>query len=1564
MGNFSSCWLQCCAEMRGSRFDSRSLLSLPSGLIRRRRSSSQRHFTRRQRVLETLEGRQLLAATTLDWQVADMIATDHQAVTVVQAGSTIELTGQRADVIELPHSKSLELAQGTVVVEFTADDVSGRRTLFSKDARDFGDGGHVSAFVRDGRLEVRLQSETESFTLFSEPGSIRAGQEYHFAMTFGAGGFRIFLDGDLVNSKPEFTGGIENNAESLVIGANTWARDAGNPNWRADFFAGQIREFTIYNRALNRAEAALLGGAGEQDPGAQAVGLEQLVRIILNDPGLNRSVDPEQIQLGAQYAFALNWLIEGAIEATGVANDREIQVADIYDINAYLRRNENSIALWTGLHGDDQGDAETGFHLVQNDGATTQLFGDSNAVNTVADGIYHLGFEIEGGRLLNEDGDRNASLEDVAFWLDELLAVPLQNDELANQQVDLTVTPSSQTGLDFLVELILDDPGLNRKVATSEIVEAVRNADLMNNIIAEAIEQTGIASNGQINAADVRDLNDYIQSNYSEQWIVYHGDDEDSEVGQESGFHLVQHDGASTRLLGQNAIDTVADGIYHLGFEVDGDRLLNEDGNRNASLATVAFWLSELLEEELENQTLPAAQDPYLVGDSQTGLDAIVQIITQDPGLNNRIASSEISAGAGAANELNKLIKQAVWATGAANDGQIDEADIYDINAYLRRTAGDIAQWTMLHGDDEGGEETGFHYVQNDGATTHLFGYQNAVNTVADGIYHLGFEIERGRLLNEDGDRNASVKDVAYWLSEFLEEDLRGDRLRNESLLPNQELIVQSVVVTNGPVVMRDRVGAVEIPNEYVPALTDGTFALRFVADDVSGRRTLFSKDARDFGDGGHVSAFVRDGRLEVRLQSETESFTLFSEPGSIRAGQEYHFAMTFGAGGFRIFLDGDLVNSKPEFTGGIENNAESLVIGANTWARDAGNPNWRADFFAGQIREFTIYNRALNRAEAALLGGAGEQDPGAQAVGLEQLVRIILNDPGLNRSVDPEQIQLGAQYAFALNWLIEGAIEATGVANDREIQVADIYDINAYLRRNENSIALWTGLHGDDQGDAETGFHLVQNDGATTQLFGDSNAVNTVADGIYHLGFEIEGGRLLNEDGDRNASLEDVAFWLDELLAVPLQNDELANQQVDLTVTPSSQTGLDFLVELILDDPGLNRKVATSEIVEAARNADLMNNIIAEAIEQTGIASNGQINAADVRDLNDYIQSNYSEQWIVYHGDDEDSEVGQESGFHLVQHDGASTRLLGQNAIDTVADGIYHLGFEVDGDRLLNEDGNRNASLATVAFWLSELLEEELENQTLPAAQDPYLVGDSQTGLDAIVQIITQDPGLNNRIASSEISAGAGAANELNKLIKQAVWATGAANDGQIDEADIYDINAYLRRTAGDIAQWTMLHGDDEGGEETGFHYVQNDGATTHLFGYQNAVNTVADGIYHLGFEIERGRLLNEDGDRNASVKDVAYWLDRFLENDFDELFNESLAPTQERIQEAVVLTVDDVIQYRPDPPPTPVVDADQLASEQVSALAEASAVPAGAAIGFAADPWVATTDRVLTAW
>ena len=58
-----------------------------------------------------------------------------------------------------------------------------------------------------------------------------------------------------------------------------------------------------------------------------------------------------------------------------------------------------------------------------------------------------------------------------------------------------------------------------------------------------------------------------------------------------------------------------------------------------------------------------------------------------------------------------------IAATGADADGRISADDVRAINAWIQADEGRYNQFVALHGDDENGTETGFHLVQNEGAT-------------------------------------------------------------------------------------------------------------------------------------------------------------------------------------------------------------------------------------------------------------------------------------------------------------------------------------------------------------------------------------------------------------------------------------------------------------------------------------------------------------------------------------------------------------------------------------------------------------------------------------------------------------------------------------------------------------------------------------------------------------------------------------------------------------------------------------------------------------------------------
>ncbi len=202
---------------------------------------------------------------------------------------------------------------------------------------------------------------------------------------------------------------------------------------------------------------------------------------------------------------------------------------------------------------------------------------------------------------------------------------------------------------------------------------------------------------------------------------------------------------------------------------------LRNDRSWNAAVSDVAYWLNSFLTiARATNALANPGVDPQVDGTTGTGLDTPVEAIFDDSGLNGRIGQAQINVGAGSADVMNKMLIEGIKSSGIADDGAIMALDMHALNDWIR--ANRLADWTKLQGDDDGGAETGFHLVQGDGGTSYLFD-EATVNTLADGIYHNGFSIQWEHFVNEDGNGNASLADVATWLSLLLKDDLSGGHL-------------------------------------------------------------------------------------------------------------------------------------------------------------------------------------------------------------------------------------------------------------------------------------------------------------------------------------------------------------------------------------------------------------------------------------------------------------------------------------------------------------------------------------------------------------------------------------------------------------------------------------------------------------------------------------------------------------------------------------------------------------------------------------------------------------------
>jgi hypothetical protein len=112
--------------------------------------------------------------------------------------------------------------------------------------------------LEGGDIVIRLQSTTESHVI-RLTDAVQAGTEYYLAVTFGPDGMKAWLDGALAGQNA-YTGGLQGNAEPIVIGANQMFSGDLVASNLTDGFDGTIDRVSLYDQALSAEEIALLAG--------------------------------------------------------------------------------------------------------------------------------------------------------------------------------------------------------------------------------------------------------------------------------------------------------------------------------------------------------------------------------------------------------------------------------------------------------------------------------------------------------------------------------------------------------------------------------------------------------------------------------------------------------------------------------------------------------------------------------------------------------------------------------------------------------------------------------------------------------------------------------------------------------------------------------------------------------------------------------------------------------------------------------------------------------------------------------------------------------------------------------------------------------------------------------------------------------------------------------------------------------------------------------------------------------------------------------------------------------
>ncbi|WP_303645111.1 LamG-like jellyroll fold domain-containing protein, partial [Tropicimonas marinistellae] len=170
-----------------------------------------------------------------------------------------EFDGMSQNALVFDHEDALALRNGTVAFRFKTGSELSYGALFSKDATDYGAGGHLTAYVEsDGDLVVRFQTRDATHYLVASD-ILETKTSYEFAFSFGKEGAALYVDGVKVAYDEDLTQTLYRNSEALVVGASGTSNTPGKADKVNGAFTGKIDDFAIYSGQLEM--KALYGNA-------------------------------------------------------------------------------------------------------------------------------------------------------------------------------------------------------------------------------------------------------------------------------------------------------------------------------------------------------------------------------------------------------------------------------------------------------------------------------------------------------------------------------------------------------------------------------------------------------------------------------------------------------------------------------------------------------------------------------------------------------------------------------------------------------------------------------------------------------------------------------------------------------------------------------------------------------------------------------------------------------------------------------------------------------------------------------------------------------------------------------------------------------------------------------------------------------------------------------------------------------------------------------------------------------------------------------------------------------
>ena len=434
------------------------------------------------------------------------------------------------------------------------------------------------------------------------------------------------------------------------------------------------------------------------------------------------------------------------------------------------------------------------------------------------------------------------------------------------------------------------------------------------------------------------------------------------------------------------------------------------------------------------------------------------------------------------------------------------------------------------------------------------------------------------------------------------------------------------------------------------------------------------------------------------------------------------------------MFLDGKRVAADVDATSGLGPNTRALVIGAGSWNRDANHQGTIDSHLDGRVSNFTIYDRVLDNFELRAVNQSGdlpsqwngvvalEGDQPAAHAGTGLAGEVFdrgtsfdsINDLIAQAATKAANFHLtastvnfgGFKEVATLNQFLDGKATLTDGGGDTAMNTIGLH-LKGYIWLDAG--AHLVNVRSDDGFQLNLGGDQLSSFAGNRGFTGTSKTIDIPKAGLYAVDlyyFDNTGaeGLRLELDGDP-VSADRLYASIDDYKAALAANGAMPAGGLPKVYdgpAGTTGTGLDQLIQVIGEDVGLANNISSAQMREGAAAADKLNHIIVDAINATGAMDDGHITTAETYDISDYIKGHNLAAFTAAHGADKNM---VETGFHLVAGNHSASYLFGEDALNTVMEGIYDIAFATKWDRFVDENGNANERVESVTYWLNELL-------------------------------------------------------------------------------------------------------------------------------------------------------------------------------------------------------------------------------------------------------------------